>query len=88
MPNKQIEMLIPSIRLASSAGKPIMAQLDVHGIARIGQRSRLQQPRLAQQNGVFTEILFVADAMNTLEWRGDDEQRREGLRRFKRRDPR
>ena len=25
MPNKQIEMLIPSIRLASNAGKPIMA---------------------------------------------------------------
>jgi glutamate-ammonia-ligase adenylyltransferase len=29
---------------------------------------------------------LVADALNTLEWRGDDEQRREGLRRFKRRE--
>jgi [glutamine synthetase] adenylyltransferase / [glutamine synthetase]-adenylyl-L-tyrosine phosphorylase len=29
---------------------------------------------------------LVADAVNTLEWRGDDEQRREGLRRFKRRE--
>ncbi len=29
---------------------------------------------------------FVADAFDTLEWRGDQEQRREGLRRFKRRE--
>ncbi|MFI5372598.1 MAG: bifunctional [glutamine synthetase] adenylyltransferase/[glutamine synthetase]-adenylyl-L-tyrosine phosphorylase [Candidatus Eisenbacteria bacterium] len=29
---------------------------------------------------------LVADALNTLEWRGDDQQRREGLRRFKRRE--
>ena len=29
---------------------------------------------------------FVAAAFETLEWRGDDEQRREGLRRFKRRE--
>jgi glutamate-ammonia-ligase adenylyltransferase len=29
---------------------------------------------------------LVADALDTLEWRGDDEQRREGLRRFKRRE--
>jgi [glutamine synthetase] adenylyltransferase / [glutamine synthetase]-adenylyl-L-tyrosine phosphorylase len=29
---------------------------------------------------------LVADALNTLEWRGDEEQRREGLRRFKRRE--
>ena len=28
----------------------------------------------------------VADAFDTLEWRGDEEQRREGLRRFKRRE--
>jgi glutamate-ammonia-ligase adenylyltransferase len=33
-----------------------------------------------------TRAEFVADALNTLEWRGDDEQRREGLRRFKRRE--
>jgi glutamate-ammonia-ligase adenylyltransferase len=29
---------------------------------------------------------LVADAFDTLEWRGDEEQRREGLRRFKRRE--
>ncbi len=29
---------------------------------------------------------LVADALDTLEWRGDQEQRREGLRRFKRRE--
>lgn len=29
---------------------------------------------------------LVADALDTLEWRGDEEQRREGLRRFKRRE--
>jgi glutamate-ammonia-ligase adenylyltransferase len=29
---------------------------------------------------------LVADAFDTLEWRGDQEQRREGLRRFKRRE--
>ena len=29
---------------------------------------------------------LVHDAFHTLEWRGDDEQRREGLRRFKRRE--
>jgi glutamate-ammonia-ligase adenylyltransferase len=29
---------------------------------------------------------LVEDALNTLEWRGDQEQRREGLRRFKRRE--
>jgi [glutamine synthetase] adenylyltransferase / [glutamine synthetase]-adenylyl-L-tyrosine phosphorylase len=29
---------------------------------------------------------LVADAIHTLEWRGDQEQRREGLRRFKRRE--
>jgi glutamate-ammonia-ligase adenylyltransferase len=29
---------------------------------------------------------LVADALNTLEWRGDDVQRRKGLRRFKRRE--
>ena len=29
---------------------------------------------------------LVDDALETLEWRGDDEQRRAGLRRFKRRE--
>ena len=33
-----------------------------------------------------TRAELVADAFDTLEWRGDDEQRREGLRRFKRRE--
>jgi glutamate-ammonia-ligase adenylyltransferase len=33
-----------------------------------------------------TRADLVADALDTLEWRGDEEQRREGLRRFKRRE--
>ena len=33
-----------------------------------------------------TRAELVADALDTLEWRGDQEQRREGLRRFKRRE--
>jgi glutamate-ammonia-ligase adenylyltransferase len=33
-----------------------------------------------------TRAELVTDALDTLEWRGDDEQRREGLRRFKRRE--
>jgi glutamate-ammonia-ligase adenylyltransferase len=33
-----------------------------------------------------TRTDLVADALDTLEWRGDQEQRREGLRRFKRRE--
>jgi glutamate-ammonia-ligase adenylyltransferase len=33
-----------------------------------------------------TRAELVADALDTLEWRGDPEQRREGLRRFKRRE--
>jgi len=33
-----------------------------------------------------TRADLVADALDTLEWRGDQEQRREGLRRFKRRE--
>ncbi len=33
-----------------------------------------------------TRADLVADAFDTLEWRGDQEQRREGLRRFKRRE--
>jgi glutamate-ammonia-ligase adenylyltransferase len=33
-----------------------------------------------------TRADLVADADDTLEWRGDEEQRREGLRRFKRRE--
>ena len=33
-----------------------------------------------------TRAELVADAFGTLEWRGDQEQRREGLRRFKRRE--
>jgi glutamate-ammonia-ligase adenylyltransferase len=33
-----------------------------------------------------TRAGLVADALDTLEWRGDREQRREGLRRFKRRE--
>ncbi|MGZ4150476.1 MAG: [protein-PII] uridylyltransferase family protein, partial [Actinomycetota bacterium] len=33
-----------------------------------------------------TRAELVADAFDTLEWRGDKEQRREGLRRFKRRE--
>ena len=33
-----------------------------------------------------TRAELVADAFDTLEWRGDEEQRREGLRRFKRRE--
>jgi glutamate-ammonia-ligase adenylyltransferase len=33
-----------------------------------------------------TRAELVADAFGTLEWRGDEEQRREGLRRFKRRE--
>ncbi len=33
-----------------------------------------------------TRTDLVADALDTLEWRGDEEQRREGLRRFKRRE--
>jgi glutamate-ammonia-ligase adenylyltransferase len=33
-----------------------------------------------------TRAELVADAFDTLEWRGDQEQRREGLRRFKRRE--
>jgi glutamate-ammonia-ligase adenylyltransferase len=33
-----------------------------------------------------TRADLVADAFGTLEWRGDEEQRREGLRRFKRRE--
>ena len=33
-----------------------------------------------------TRAELVDDAFDTLEWRGDDEQRREGLRRFKRRE--
>ncbi len=34
----------------------------------------------------ITRDELVADASDTLEWRGDQEQRREGLRRFKRRE--
>ena len=33
-----------------------------------------------------TRAELTADAFDTLEWRGDEEQRREGLRRFKRRE--